>query len=99
MGCVGCIKQSGTTRLIPPRFKQRGQLLHRHIFAQRRENIVARAENPHRARFGQGIDNGGAAFRMATPLVMHEIAEGSQGNVSKITHDYSPAISIGCGVR
>ena len=98
MGRVGCIEQSGATRLIPPRLKQRGQLLHRHILAQRRENIIARAENPHWSRLGQSVDNGGATLRMAPPLVMYEIAEGSQGNVRKITH-YSPAISIGCGVR
>ncbi|MFU1608453.1 hypothetical protein ACM25O_19270 [Sulfitobacter pontiacus] len=99
VGGVGCIEQSGATRLMPPRLEQRGQLLHRHIITQRRENIVARAENSHWSRFGQGIDNGSAAFRMAPPLMMHEIAEGPQGNVRKIAHDYSPAISIGCGMR
>ena len=98
MGCVGCVEQGGTTRLTPPCLEQGRQLLYNQILAQRRENIVARAENPHRSRVGQRIDDGGATFRMATPLVMDKIAEGSQGSVRKITHDYSPAISIGCGV-
>ena len=52
-----------------------GMSLHHDPFVERGEDVVARAEQSHAARFDQRIGNRGRAFGVAPPLMVNEISD------------------------